>query len=62
VDYLERDVTRDPEARETLVRMNAPGVPVIVIDHQAVFGFDRIRLDDLLKAHQPGPLPAAKPL
>jgi glutaredoxin-like YruB-family protein len=51
VAYRERDVTRDPAARQELEeRIRAHGVPVTVIDQEAVLGFDRYRLDDLLKA------------
>lgn len=53
VAYRERDVVNDPAALQEVQRLGAPGVPVIVIDEQAVLGFDKIRLDDLLKSHQP---------
>jgi len=51
VPYRERDVSTDGEARQDLDRINAPGVPVTVINGLAVVGFDKIRLDDELKAH-----------
>ncbi len=59
VAYPARDVTSDPAAVEDLQKMTAPGVPVTVIDGQRVIGFDKVRLDDLLKARdltvgQPG--------
>jgi glutaredoxin-like protein NrdH len=50
VPYQERDVTRDRGALDELRRINAEGVPVTVIDRDAVIGFDKVRLDDLLKA------------
>jgi glutaredoxin len=50
VAYRERDVTRDEAAAEEVRRFNAPGLPVIVIGRVAVLGFDKVRLDDLLKA------------
>jgi glutaredoxin len=50
VPYRERDVVRDQAALADLRRINAPGLPMTVIDGEAVFGFDRVRLDDLLKA------------
>jgi len=51
VSYQKRDVTVDQEAARELERIHAPGVPVTVIDGLAVVGFDKIRLDDELKAH-----------
>ena len=50
VAYQERDVTRDRGALDDLRRINAEGVPVTVIERDAVIGFDKVRLDDLLKA------------
>jgi glutaredoxin 3 len=52
VPYQERDVSRDDGALQELRAIGAPGVPVVVIDQQAVVGFDKPRLDDLLKARQ----------
>jgi glutaredoxin 3 len=48
--YRERDVASDPAARLELEGMPVTGVPVILIGGEAVLGFDRARLDDLLKA------------
>jgi glutaredoxin-like YruB-family protein len=51
VTYQERDVSKDPAARKELEEcIRAHGVPVTVIDREAVLGFDKYRLDDLLKA------------
>jgi glutaredoxin len=50
VPYQERDVTSDRGALDDLRRINAEGVPVTVIERDAVIGFDKVRLDDLLKA------------
>jgi glutaredoxin len=50
VRYQERDVTQDRGALDELRRINAEGVPVTVIDRDAVIGFDKVRLDDLLKS------------
>ena len=48
--FHERDVSQNLAARLELQKLQAPGVPVVVIDREAVFGFDRPRIDDLLKA------------
>ena len=47
--YTERDVSRDRTAADEMVRLTGQmGVPVIVIDGQAIIGFDRPRLESLL--------------
>jgi len=44
------DVSEDPEAAEEMVRISGQmGVPVIVIDDQVVIGFDKARINSLLK-------------
>jgi len=50
VRYQERDVSTDEAALRDVERIHAGGVPVTVIDGLAVLGFDKIRLDDELKA------------
>jgi len=49
VEYTEYDVSRDRAAAEEMVGMTGQmGVPVIVVDGEAVIGFDRMRLQTLL--------------
>lgn len=49
VSYAEHDVSRDRAAADEMVRLTGQmGVPVIVVDGQAVIGFDRARLQQLL--------------
>lgn len=49
VKYTEYDVSRDQAAAEEMVSLTGQmGVPVIVIDGQAIIGFDRVRLEQLL--------------
>jgi glutaredoxin 3 len=49
VGYTEYDVSRDREAAEEMVNLTGQmGVPVTVIDGQAVIGFDQGRLQALL--------------
>jgi S1-C subfamily serine protease len=51
VRYTEYDVSRDGAAAEEMVRMTGQmGVPVTVIDGQAVIGFDRAKLQELVAA------------
>ena len=57
--FEERDVSRDPSAAQELVRSTGQmGVPVTVIDGQAVVGFDRARLEQLLAQSQGGQRPS----
>ncbi|MFC2065534.1 glutaredoxin domain-containing protein [Chloroflexota bacterium] len=49
VRYTEYDVSRDRAAADEMVRLTGQmGVPVILVDEQAVIGFDRPRLESLL--------------
>ena len=49
VRFTEYDVSRDPERASEMVRLSGQrGVPVVVIDGQAVVGFNRPLIDQLL--------------
>jgi glutaredoxin-like YruB-family protein len=49
VQFTEYDVSRDRAAAEEMVALTGQmGVPVIVVDGQAIIGFDRSRLQQLL--------------
>ncbi len=51
VKYMEYDVSRDRNAASEMVKLTGQmGVPVIVVDGQAVIGFDRPRLQQLISA------------
>jgi S1-C subfamily serine protease len=51
VPFQEVDVSRDPAAAEEMVRISGQsGVPVTVINEQAVVGFDQQRLGQLVAA------------
>jgi len=41
-------VSTDPSASKELVQMGFRGVPVIIVNGEAIVGFDRGRLDQLL--------------
>ena len=50
IQFTEHDVSADRAAAEEMVRKSGQtGVPVIVIDDDVVVGFDRARLEQLLK-------------
>jgi S1-C subfamily serine protease len=51
VKYTEYDVSRDRDAAEEMVALTGQmGVPVTVIDGEAIIGFDRPRIQALLAA------------
>ncbi len=48
--FVERDPTREPEAlRDLLVAAVTPTVPTIIVGGRALVGFDRERLEELLR-------------
>ncbi|SHK17046.1 glutaredoxin family protein [Tepidibacter formicigenes] len=49
IEYIEHNVSEDPDARKKLMKMGYMSVPVIVIEGEEVLGFDRNRIDELLK-------------
>ena len=49
VEYEEKNVQTDPEARKELMDMGHMGVPVLLIDGEEVVGFDKDKIDNLLK-------------
>ena len=49
VAFEEKNVQTDKEARQELMAMGYTGVPVICVDDEQIVGFDKARLDDLLK-------------
>ena len=57
VKFTEFDVSRDRAAAQEMVNKTGQmGVPVILVDDQAVIGFDRQRLQSLLASSGPKPL------
>ena len=49
VAFEEKNVQTDKEARQELMAMGYTGVPVICVDDEQIVGFDKARLDELLK-------------
>ena len=47
---MQKDVIKDPEAMEELIKIGVMATPVTVIDGEVVVGFDQKRLDELLEA------------
>lgn len=49
VSYTEKNIQTDKEARSELMKMGHMGVPVLVIAGEEVVGFDKAKIDQLLK-------------
>ena len=55
IGFQERDVSRNPAYAQELVNNTGQmGVPVTIINQQAVIGFDRAKLEQLLTHTQAG--------
>ena len=48
VEYIEKNVQTDKEARKELMAMGHMGVPVLIINGEEVVGFDKAKIDTLL--------------
>lgn len=48
VEFVEKNVQTDPEARKELIKMGHMGVPVVVIDGEEIVGFDKAKIDSLI--------------
>ncbi len=48
VEFVEKNVSTDSEARNELIQKGYRGVPVIVIGEEEVVGFDQAKLKALL--------------
>lgn len=48
IEFEERNVQTDPEARKELMAMGHMGVPVLVIGGEEIVGFDKDKIDELL--------------
>jgi len=58
IGFQERDVSQNPSYAQELVKSTGQmGVPVTIINKQAVIGFDRARLEQLLAQSQVGQRP-----
>lgn len=48
VEYVEKNVSTDSEARKELIANGFMGVPVVYIGDEVIQGFDKKKLDELL--------------
>lgn len=60
VPFEEKDVQRDPQAREEFMHMGFRGTPVTLIDGQPIVGFDQARILAALR-QRPAARPASQP-
>lgn len=49
VDYDEKNISSDMNARKELMAQGFMGVPIINVEGEVIEGFDKNRLDELLK-------------
>ncbi len=49
VEYVEKNVSTDLEARNELMDMGFMGVPIILVDGETVEGFNKGKLEKLLE-------------
>jgi glutaredoxin-like YruB-family protein len=49
VEYTEKNVSTDMVARKELIQKGFMGVPVIMIGEETIQGFDKGKIDELLK-------------
>lgn len=48
VEFTEKNIQTDKEARKELMDMGHMGVPVLLIDGEEIVGFDKGKIDQLL--------------
>jgi glutaredoxin-like YruB-family protein len=48
IDFKENNISKDMEARKTLMKKRYMSVPVIIIDGEEMLGFDKERLSNML--------------
>lgn len=48
IEFEEKNIQTDKEARDELMKMGHLGVPVILVGEEEIVGFDQNKLDDLL--------------
>ncbi len=50
IDFVDIDVSKDEKELKEMVKIsNQMGVPVVDIDGEVVIGFDKVKIDKLLK-------------
>lgn len=48
VEFEEKNVQTDKEARQELMNMGYTGVPVVVIGDEEIVGFDKAKIDEAI--------------
>lgn len=53
IPFIEQDIEKSASARREYDRYNGRGVPLLVVENQAIQGFDRQRLREYLESTPP---------
>lgn len=48
IEFVEKNIQKDPAARQELMAKGIMAVPVVVIDGETIVGFDQNRVEELL--------------
>ena len=49
IEYTEKNISEDPEAKKEMMKMGFTGVPVICVGDETVYGFDKDKIEKLLE-------------
>ncbi len=49
IEFIERNINSDPSARKELIKNGFMGVPVFYIGDEVIQGFDRAKIEELVK-------------
>ena len=49
IDFVEKNVSTDMDARTELMGMGYMGVPIIMVDDKVIEGFNKAKLEELIK-------------
>ncbi|MDP3385932.1 MAG: glutaredoxin family protein [Eubacteriales bacterium] len=49
IEFTEKNVSTDMGARKELMDMGYMGVPIILVDDEVIEGFNKAKLDELIK-------------
>lgn len=48
LEYEERNISTDPQAKKELISKGFMGVPIIMVDEDVIEGFNKNKLDEIL--------------
>lgn len=50
VEYIEYNISKNPQAIKTLITMGHMSVPLIIVDDEVIIGFDKDKIENLLSS------------